>query len=159
MSTDLRPPTRRRRQVINVLALIVLPALAALAAVLWAAEGRHAFDAGEGSIEDVERRITSAGLQLCSTVDNPDGTANQAIRSRQYVVAESCGGDSGQLAVDEFEDVAHRDAAARNHEHQSRPRASGVAYTYGTTTVFVFGSSDDDIQNELDLILRAAGAR
>lgn len=142
-----------------MLALIVLPALAALAAILWAAEGRHAFDAGEGSIEDVERRITSAGLQLCSTVDDPEGTANQAVRSRQYVVAEDCGGDTGQLAVDEFEDVAHRDAAARNHEHQSRPRASGVVYTYGITIVLVFGSSDDDIQDELDQILRAAGAR
>jgi hypothetical protein len=145
--------------VINVLALIVLPALAALAAILWAAEGRHAFDAGEGSIEDVERRITSAGLQLCTTFDDPDGTANQAVRSRQYVVAENCGGDTGEMAVDEFEDVAHRDAAARNHEQQSRPRATGVVYTYGKTTVLVFGSSDDDIQDELDSILRAAGAR
>jgi hypothetical protein len=142
-----------------VLALLVLPALAALAAVLWAAEGRHTFDAGEGSIEDVERRITSAGLQLCTTVDDPEGTANQAVRSRQYVVAEDCGDGTGELAVDEFEDVTHRDAAARNHEDQTRPRASGVVYTYGITTVFVFGSSDDDIQNKLDEILRAAGAR
>ena len=96
---------------------------------------------GRGVIEDVERRITSAGLQLCSTVDDPQGSANQAVRSRQYVVAEDCGTDTGQLAVDEFEDVAHRDAAARNHEHQSRPRASGVVYTYGITTVLVFGST------------------
>jgi hypothetical protein len=159
VSTKVRPPKRKRRQAVNVLALVVLPALAALAAVLWAAEGRHAFDAGEGSIEDVERRITSAGLQLCTTVDDPEGTANQAVRSRQYVVAEDCGDDTGELAVDEFEDVTHRDAAARNHEHQTRPRASGVVYTYGITTVFVFGSSDDDIQNQLDEILRAAGAR
>jgi hypothetical protein len=159
VSTKVRPPKRKPRQAVNVLALVVLPALAALAAVLWAAEGRHAFDAGEGSIEDVERRITSAGLQLCTTVDDPEGTANQAVRSRQYVVAEDCGDDTGELAVDEFEDVTHRDAAARNHEHQTRPRASGVVYTYGITTVFVFGSSDDDIQNQLDEILRAAGAR
>jgi hypothetical protein len=159
VSTKVRPPKRKRRQAVNVLALLVLPALAALAAVLWAAEGRHTFDAGEGSIEDVERRITSAGLQLCTTVDDPEGTANQAVRSRQYVVAEDCGDGTGELAVDEFEDVTHRDAAARNHEHQTRPRASGVVYTYGITTVFVFGSSDDDIQNKLDEILRAAGAR
>ena len=72
--------------------------------MLWAAEGRHAFDAGEGSIEDVERRITSAGLQLCTKFDDPEGTANQAVRSRQYVVAEDCGDDTGELAVDEFED-------------------------------------------------------
>jgi hypothetical protein len=151
--------TSRGRRAVNALSLIVLPAVAALAAVLWAAEGRHAFDANEGSIEDVERRITAAGLQLCTTVEDPGGTANQAVRSRQYVVAEDCGDDTGQLAVDEFEDVAHRDAAARNHEHQTRPRASGVVYTYGVTTVFVFGSSDDDIQDRLDEILRAAGAR
>jgi hypothetical protein len=151
--------TSRGRRAVNALSLIVLPAVAALAAVLWAAEGRHAFDADDGSIEDVERRITAAGLQLCTTVEDPRGTANQAVRSRQYVVAEDCGDDSGQLAVDEFEDVAHRDAAARNHEHQTRPRASGVVYTYGVTTVFVFGSSDDDIQDRLDEILRAAGAR
>jgi hypothetical protein len=148
-----------RRRAVNVLSLIVLPALAALAAVLWAAEGRHVFDAGEGSIEDVERRITAAGLQLCTAVEDPEGTANQAVRSRQYVVAEDCGDDTGELTVDEFEDVAHRDAAARNHEHQIRPRASGVVYTYGIATVLVFGSSDDDIQDQLNDILRAAGAR
>jgi hypothetical protein len=159
VSTEFRPPERKRRLAVNVLALVVLPALAALAAVLWAAEERHAFDADEGSIEDVERRITAAGLQLCTSVDDPQGTANQAVRSRQYVVAEECDDDTGQLAVDEFEDVAHRDAAARNHEHQTRPRASGVVYTYGITTVFVFGSSDDDIQERIDGILRAAGAR
>jgi hypothetical protein len=148
-----------RRRAVNVLALIVLPALAALAAVLWAAESRHAFDADEGSIEDVERRITAAGLQLCTTVEDPEGTANQAVRSRQYVVAEDCGDDTGELAVDEFEDVAHRDAAARNHEHHNRPRASGAVYTYGIATVLVFGSSDDDIQDQLNDLLRAAGAR
>jgi hypothetical protein len=87
VSTDLQPPKRKRRHAVNVLALVVLPALAALAAVLWAAEERHAFDAGEGSIEDVERRITTAGLQLYSTVEDPEGTANQAVRSSALIVA------------------------------------------------------------------------
>jgi hypothetical protein len=156
---DTEPPTSSsRRRAISILGLIVLPALAAVAVVLWAAEDRSAF--GDATIDDVEQGIAAAGLQVCSQFDDPEGTANQAVRSRQYVLARNCDESvTGLLSVDEFNDVAHRDAAARNHEHHNRPRASGVVYTLGRNVVFVFGSCDHEIQEQLNDVLRDLGAR
>lgn len=116
--------------------------------------------AAGGSFADVERAVVDAGLQICSTVDDPGGQANQAVASRSYEVAQTCPNDAtAQVVADQFADRADRDAAVRNVEVQVRPRASGVAYTYGRLSLFVFGHGDDAVQDRLDDAFQKLGAR
>ena len=137
--------------------VVVLPLLVLLVVVLFADNRRSRF--GGGSFEQVDSAIAEAGLQVCDLVIDADGQANQAVASRSYDVAVSCGrGDIGQVVVDEFGDADDRDAAVRSFEAQLRPRGSGVAYTFGRFSLFVFGHGDDAVQDRLDAAFRRMGA-
>lgn len=125
--------------------------------VLWAGHERSEFDAG--SFPQVEAAFAAAGLTVCAATEAPDPLAPAAVASRSYELGIGCTGDVAPVVVDRFADVAHRDAAAQRFESLVRPRGSGVVYTLGDTTVFVRGSGDHDVQERLDVALRAAGAR
>lgn len=116
-----------------------------------------------GSFDAIERALQSAGLHICDTVDVPNGQANQAAQSRQYDVAFNCAtadsGDTGEVVADRYTHRDDRDDAMRNLEVLVRPRGNGVAYTYGTFSIYVFGQSDDTVQNTINLQLRKIGAK
>lgn len=132
--------------------------LVLLIAVLGVSAGRASF-AG-GSFASIERALGSDGLRICQVTDEPGGAANQATASRQYDVAFDCsGGATAQVAVDEYAHRDDRDAAVRNLEVLARPRGSGVAYTYGRFSIYLFGASDDQVQDAVNDALRGAGAR
>lgn len=159
-----RPPAARGGGVAGAVAVVVLALLGALLVVQWAAHERAPFDAGSDSFTRVEDTVASAGLQVCSATDRPDGLASQAIASRTYELAvpPGCGqgpADPARVVVDQFANAADRDAAAQRFESLVRPRGSGVVYSLGDTTVFVQGSSDDEVQDRLDAALRSAGAQ
>jgi hypothetical protein len=142
-----------------VVALVAVVA-AVLAVVLYADRGRSGF--GGGSFADIEGAVTRGGLQICSTVDRPEGQANQAVHSRQYEISTTCppsSGNAASLVVDQFSSQEDRDAAVRGFEVQNRPRASGVAYTYRSFSIFIRGSSEDQVQDRLNVLLRQLGAR
>jgi hypothetical protein len=160
VSPDVGPVADRgARGVAPAVAVVALTLLAALLVVSWGAHERAPFDTGPDSFTRVEDTVTTAGLQVCSATDRPDGLANQAIASRTYELAVVCPADPARVIVDQFASAADRDAAAQRFESLVRPRGSGVVYTLGDTTVFVQGSSDDEVQDRLDAALRAAGAR
>ena len=142
-----------------VAALVAVVAVVA-AVVLWADRGRSAF--GGGSFADVESAVTRGGLQICSTVDLPKGQANQAVHSRQYEIGLSCpppSGRSASMVVDQFSTPEARDAAVQSFEVLNRPRGSGVAYTFRSFSIFVRGSSQDVVQDRLNVLLSELGAR
>lgn len=113
-----------------------------------------------GSFNTIEKALQSRGLRICKTVDRPEGQANQATESRLYDVAFTCSTDAmARVVVDRFAAVDDRDAAMRNLEVLVRPRGSGVAYTYGQFSIYVFGQSDDDAQDTINTALRAIGAK
>jgi hypothetical protein len=133
-------------------AALVLTALA-----MAACTARAEFD--ERSFEAIEPVLDSDGLHVCRTVETPDGLANQAVRSATYEVALDCAGeDSVDVVVDEYDSADARDAAIRGFEVQTRPRASGAAWTFGSTTVFVLGTADDDVFERITQALDALGA-
>ena len=138
-------------------ALAALVLLTGLALILTFSNRRASF--GGGSFAEIEHSIRAGGLRICSTVDRPDGQANQAVASRQYDVAVDCGsGDTARVVADEFGSQAARDAAVRNAEVQVRPAANGVSFTHGRFSLFVFGPSDDAVQDRLGSIFRRTGA-
>jgi hypothetical protein len=143
------------------IALALVAVIAAVTAVvLWADRGRSGF--ASGSFADIEGAVTGGGLQICTTVDRPSGQANQAVHSRQYEIGTSCppsSGNSASMTVDQFSTQDARDAAVRGFEVQNRPRASGVAYTYRAFSIFVRGSSKDEVQDRLNVLLLQLGAR
>ncbi len=101
---------------------------------------------GDGSFGEIEDAFDRGGLQVCAHHEVDDGLANQAEQSRTYDVALDCDSDDrAQVTVDEFDDVDDRDAAVRGFEVSVRPRGSGAAWTYGQTSIFVFGTSDDAV--------------
>lgn len=112
-----------------------------------------------GPIDAVDAVVEAAGLEVCSVTDEPDPRANQAIASRTYSVAVSCPAPGALVVVDQFADVSHRDATARDLTARTRPRGSGVVYTFGDLTVLVEGAGEDEVQDRLDAALREAGAR
>jgi hypothetical protein len=153
------PPAARGGGVAGAVAVVVVALLGALLVVQWAAHERAPFDAGADSFSTIEDTVATAGLQVCSATDRPDGLASQAIASRTYELAVRCPADPARVVVDQFASAADRDAAAQRFESLVRPRGSGVVYTLGDTTVFIQGSSDDEVQDRLDAALRSAGAR
>jgi hypothetical protein len=114
---------------------------------------------GDASFSEVEDAFQQAGLRICQSEAVAGGLANLAVRSRTYEVAADCAGDDrAEVVVDEFDDVDDRDAAVRSFEVSVRPRGSGAAWTYGRTSVFVFGTSDDPVFEQVTLGLDEAGA-
>ncbi|MGH9025408.1 MAG: hypothetical protein ACRDWD_04730 [Acidimicrobiia bacterium] len=114
----------------------------------------------DASLADIEDAITNGGLEICDTVEDDDGQANEAVESRQYVVAFDCDSDDTvQVVVDEFDDAEDRDGAARNFESQVRPRGYGVVWTYGPFTIFTFGERDDAVEEQLTDNLDDLGAK
>ncbi len=137
---------------------VVLAALlGSLGLVQWA--GRERADFGPGALAAVERAVDAAGLQVCGTVDDPDGPAATGAGGRAYEVAVSCPGDTATVVVDRFGSAAARDAAARRFESLVRPRGSGVVLTLADATVFLQGSGDGESGRRLRAALRAEGAR
>ncbi|MDF2967050.1 MAG: hypothetical protein K0Q93_828 [Nocardioidaceae bacterium] len=135
------------------------PVALAVGALLCGGCGaRSAFgDASFGEIEDAFRQV---GLEICESETADDGLASLAVRSRSYEVAADCTGDDrAQVVADEFDDVDHRDAAVRTFEVSVRPRGSGAVWTYGRTSVFVFGTSDDPVFEQVTRGLDEAGAQ
>jgi hypothetical protein len=158
------PTAARGSGVAGAVAVVVVALLGALLVVQWAAHERAPFDAGADSFSTIEDTVATASLQVCSATVSPDGLASQAIASRTYELAVPPGcaqgpADPARVVVDQFASAADRDAAAQRFESLVRPRGSGVVYTLGNTTVFVQGSSDDEVQDRLDAALRTAGAR
>lgn len=134
---------------------VAVLALAALA--LAACTARAEFD--DRSFDAIEPVLDSDGLHVCRTVETPEGLANQAVKSVTYEVARDCDGeDTVDVVVDEFDSADARDAAIRGFEVQTRPRASGAAWTFGSTTVFVLGTADDDVYERITQALDALGA-
>ena len=131
--------------------------LAVLALVQWAGHGRAPFGADAGDL--VEQAVRSAGLQVCSSVEEPGGWAAGAVAGRAYEVAADCSGGRATVVVDRFGTAAGRDSAARRFESLLRPRAGGVVLTLGDATVLVQGAGDGDARGRLVAALRAAGAR
>jgi hypothetical protein len=137
--------------------VVLVPLLAVLALVQAAGSGRPAFGA---DAEDLtERAVGTAGLQVCSAVEEPGGWAAGAVAGRVYEVAARCSGDTVTVVVDRFGTPAGRDAAARRFESLVRPRASGVVVPLGDGTVLVRGAGDGDARQRLVAALRDAGAR
>lgn len=135
-----------------------LVALAVGALLCGGCGARSAF--GDASFSEVEAAFQQAGLQMCLSEVAAGGHANLAVRSRTYEVAADCTGDDrAQVVVDEFDDVEHRDAAVRSFEVSVRPRGSGAAWTYGRTSVFVFGTSDDPVFEQVSQGLDEVGAQ
>jgi hypothetical protein len=129
------------------------------AAIVAGCGSRDSFDQ-EASFADIEDATTNGGLEICETVDDADNeAANQAIASRDYVVAFDCDGDNNvPLAIDEFDSADERDAAARNFESQVRPRGYGAVWTYDQFTIFTSGERDDAVEEQLTDILDDLGA-
>jgi len=123
-------------------------ALLALSAVATGCGARASF--GDGSFGEIEDAFKQGGLQICTHHKEDDGLANQAVQSRTYGLALDCDTDDrAQVTVDEFDDVDDRDAAVRGFEVSVRPRGSGAAWTYGRTSIFVFGTSDDPVFDQV----------
>jgi hypothetical protein len=132
---------------------------AVAALILVAACGDRADFDTEASFDDIESAIIDGGLEICDTGNGDDGRANQAVESRQYEVADNCGGDDTvPVDVDQFDDRDDRDAAARNFEVQVRPRGYGSVWTYGPFTIVTFGERDDAVEEQLTDILDGLGA-
>jgi hypothetical protein len=156
------PPATAGRSAAAAGAIVVAAVLVAFLLVQWAGDERAPFDPGAAapdSFTRVEATVATAGLQVCSATDSPDGLAGQAVASRTYELAVRCPANPARVVVDQFASAADRDAAAQRFESLVRPRGSGVVYTLDDTTVFIQGSSDDEVQDRLDAALRAAGAR
>lgn len=142
--------TRRVAAGVCALALVVLVGCA----------GRAPFD--DRTFGDVERALADGDLSVCTRSSDPDGLANQALVTRTYVVALDCDGaddDRVRLVVDRFDDVEHRDGAARHFESLLRPRGDGVVWTWGPFTLFANGARDDDVMARVTDALDQAGAR
>ena len=139
------------------IAVVLVPLLAVLALVQEAGSGRSAF--GTDAEDLTERAVGTAGLQVCSSVDEPGGWAAGAVGGKAYEVAARCPGDTVTVVVDRFGTAAGRDAAARRFESLVRPRASGAVLTLGDGTVLVRGAGDGDARARLVAALRDAGAR
>lgn len=130
----------------------------AVGALLCAGCGARA-EFGDASFTEVEDAFRQADLRICESEAVAGGLANLALRSRTYGVAADCTGDDrAEVVVDEFDDADDRDAAVRSFEASVRPRGSGAAWTYGRTSVFVFGTSDDTVFEQVARGLDEAGA-
>jgi hypothetical protein len=135
-----------------------LVALAVGALLCGGCGARSAF--GDASFSEIENGFRQADLRICESEATDGGHASLAVRSRTYEVAADCAGDDrAQVVVDEFDDVDHRDAAVRSFEVSVRPRGSGAAWTYGRTSVFVFGTSDDPVFEQVTRGLDEVGAQ
>ena len=64
-----------------------------------------------------------------------------------------------RVVVDRFDDVGHRDGAARHFESLLRPRGDGAVWTLGPFTLFANGGRDDDVMERLTTSLDDAGDR
>ena len=137
---------------------VVLAALlGALALVQWAGRDRAPF--APGAVDAVDRAVATAGLQVCSVVEEPDGLAPASVTGRAYAVAAACPGNTATVVVDRFGSAADRDAAARRFEGLARPRGSGLVLTLGDATVLVQGAGDGGVSRRLVEALRGVGAR
>jgi hypothetical protein len=135
----------------------------ALPVVVTACAGRAPFDDPEASgpgFAAIEQALTADGLAVCGRSTDPNGLANQAVATRTYSVALDCErGDPVRVLVDRYDDVAHRDGAARHFESLLRPRGDGAVWTWGPFTLFANGGRDDDVMERLTTSLDRAGAR
>ena len=131
--------------------------VAAVALLVGACGTRAPFS--DSSFDEIEDAFRDGGLRICATDDVAGGIANMAVRSRTYEVGANCTDDDrAQVAVDEFDDVDDRDAAVRNGESLVRPRGSGAVWTFGATSIFVFGTSDDPVFEQVTQALDDVGA-
>jgi hypothetical protein len=141
------------------MAAVVLVIMAVVVISLVIAANKRA-QFGRGSFDNIEAALRTNSMKICATKDNPNGSANQSVETRQYDVALLCPSrNDAQVIVNEFGSRDDRDAAMRNIEVLVKPRGSGVAYTYAQFTVFVQGSSADSVQDRIDRALRAIGAK
>ena len=132
-------------------------ALLAVTTLASACGSRDSF--GDGSFGEIEDAFEQAGLETCAHHEEPGGIANQATSSGTYELALDCDDeDRAQVTVDAFDDVDDRDAAVRGFEVQVRPPGSGAAWTFGKTSIFVFGTADDAVFDKVATTLDDMGA-
>ncbi len=110
-------------------------------------------------IVDIERALRSRGLEVCTTLDNSKGLANQAASTRVLNVAIDCHEEIVPLVVDRFRHERDRDGAARNFESMSRPHGDGVVWTWANFTISAFGPRDDRIIRRVTDAMDRLGAQ
>ncbi len=111
------------------------------------------------SIADIERALRGRGLEVCTTLDNSKGLANQAVSTRVVNVALDCHEEIVPLIVDRFTGAADRDGATRNFESTNRPRGDGVVWTWANFTIAAFGPRDDRVIERVTKAMDQLGAK
>ena len=110
-------------------------------------------------IANIERALSGRGLEVCTTLDNAKGLANQAVSTRVLNVAVDCHEEIVPLIVDRFTGAADRDGAARNFESMNRPRGDGVVWTWANFTIAAFGPRDDRVIERVTKAMDRLGAK
>ncbi len=110
-------------------------------------------------IANIERALRGRGLEVCTTLDNAKGLANQAVSTRVLNVAVDCHEEIVPLIVDRFTGAADRDGAARNFESMNRPRGDGVVWTWANFTIAAFGPRDDRVIERVTKAMDRLGAK
>jgi hypothetical protein len=153
---------RRPSAITAAVVLVLVGAILVTTAVLVGGRGRDDF--GPGSIRDLTAAIAGNGLVVCSDKPASDNHGAAGLVS-STVLAIGLSGDCDDFAdlqVDEYKDSNHRDAAARNAEAVSRPRAFGTVYTWQHYTLYLQGddaSVDSGLRDRIVGSLESIGAR